>query len=124
MTEKLKVSREVADAIEYLRTTVADEAIMKDHADTVVNNSPWAKKCAPLNKISLLDMASMLTNGYEVEMTSHERIMKAYNAAKRTKNGSFARTNDATYCYHSGVMTGITTALDTLGIKIKGVNDK
>ena len=118
MTEKLKVSREVADAIEKLSDLDASQILMAHSIE-----GGWPQKTNALNELSMEQLATALIAGYEVEMTSHERIMKAYNAAKRTKNGNFARIDDATYCYHSGVMAGITTALDTLGIKIKGVND-
>ncbi|MFD2868503.1 hypothetical protein ACFSY7_08325 [Kurthia populi] len=118
MTEKLKVSREVADAIEYLgKVGCAFEEAMESHVSTGWSNFSDERVIA-LGGLTSKELATALIVGYEVEMTPHERIMKAYNAAKRTKNGSFAS------CYHSGVMAGITTALDTLGIKIKGVNDK
>jgi len=117
MTEKLKVSREVADVLDGLnRKDLNTDTWLKMHSE-----GEWVSaKCKPLNTLSLEEFARALINGYEVEMTPHEQIAKAYDKARRGRNGS---TDDATYCRHSGVMIGIRTALDALNITVKGVND-
>ena len=118
MTEKLKVSREVADAIEAARKSMSDEALLTYHAEEIVTSeSFWvAKEIAALNQLSPYQLATALLVGYEVEMTSHEAIATEYIASQQDW------VNDN--CLHSkGFVEGIEFTLNTLGITVKGVND-
>lgn len=120
MTEKLKVSREVADVLDGLnRKDLNTDTWLKMHSE-----GEWVSaKCKPLNTLSLEEFARALINGYEVEMTPHELIQKAYKKSN-VKRGVSVGLNDMILAgAENGFMNGVEFTLNTLGIKIKGVND-
>lgn len=114
--KKVIVSREVAEAIEgLLKSSFYDtkEDILTAHArmsDLVKHN--WAEPYDVLNHVPLLQLAQILINGYEVELTPEEEIKKMYVNCRLSHD-----EDDDTYA------RGILYALNTLGIKIKGIND-
>ena len=76
MTEKLKVSREVADAIEYLGKVGCDfEEAMELHVSTGWSNFSDERVIA-LDGLTSRELATALIVCYEVEMTPHEMIAK------------------------------------------------
>lgn len=119
MTEKQKVSREVAEAIEFLKKEFDYnfEAFMK-----VSLNDGWHinKNCISLNKISVEDLAKILINGYEVELTPEEKVLEYFNDIKQhveyseSKGEKNKAGEDAL-----NIIRDITTIL---GYVIKGVN--
>jgi hypothetical protein len=115
MTEKVKVSREVAEAIEYLLNHehygYTKEKLLLTHAEMErFPKRTWADNSA-LNNVELLDLAAMIVNGYEVEQTPEEIIKEKYEEL-------FDYEPIDRACKDS-----FRFILDTLGIKIKGVND-
>lgn len=110
MTEKVKVSREVAEAIEFLKKEFDYnfEAFMK-----VSLNDGWHinKNCTALNKISVEDLAKILINGYEVEQTPEEKVEEYY---KKLLN------SDDTQCKNMAL--AVSHSLSLLKKRIKGVN--
>ena len=118
MTEKLKVSRYVADAIESLnRDSFTVSTNIQRHAD-----SGWkSAERAPLNTLSLEELATALIVGYEVEMTPHEEIAQLYkyHYPKAEKIGNLSEIS-----FSRGYVEGVKFTLEKLDIKIKGVNDK
>lgn len=113
MTEKMKVSREVADVLDSLnRADLSTDTWLKMHS-----GGEWRSvKSKPLNTLSLEEFARALIVGYEVEKTPHEVIAVKYNTSQ----------DDYVYnqCPHSeGFAEGIEFTLNTLGITVKGVND-
>ena len=113
MTEKLKVSREVADVLDSLnRKDISTDAWIKMHSE-----GEWAlAKNKPLNTLSLEEFATALIVGYEVGMTPHEIINSKYNTSQQdwVNNKNF---------HSKGFAEGIEFTLNTLGITVKGVND-
>lgn len=113
MTEKLKVSREVADAIERVKINFSFEEIIASQIKKNLKGAPkWTGYFKPLNNLSAEQLATALINGYEVEITPHEVIAKEY----------IGLLADTSY-YGDGFADGIEFTLNTLGIKVKGVND-
>lgn len=113
MTEKLKVSREVADVLDRLsREDISAGAWIKMHSQ-----GEWVSaKSKPLNTLSLEEFATALIVGYEVEMTPHEVIATEYIASEQDwLNNKYFNRN--------GFAEGIEFTLNTLGITVKGVND-
>lgn len=110
MTEKVKVSKEVAEAIEFLKKEFDYnfEAFMK-----VSLNDGWHinKNCTPLNKISVEDLAKILINGYEVELTPEEKIKKLFYG--------YAGENEF---HESDAQKAILELLEILEKKVEGVN--
>ena len=106
MGEKVKVSREVAEAIESAFEVSNKEQVLEDHA----RSGMWQnKEFLPLNNLSLLEMAAIVINGYEIEETPEEKFLRVYKMQLDINRLDFA--------------DGMKYALETLGIKIKGIND-
>ena len=113
MTEKLKVSREVADAIDSFRSEFGDETLLCRHAQGWEDHEP-------LCKLPMVDLATALIVGYEVEKTPHERIAKEYAIAKK----AYATDKkEAPALFNRGVMVGIKSTLRAFQITVEGVND-
>ena len=114
MTEKVKVSKEVAEAIKTL-----SENHSKDHILYLIANDKerilrrfdmYAVDYLKKNT-SPLQLARILINGYEVEQTPEEKLQALYKDCKYSHD-----SDDETFA------KGIKTALNILGIKINGVN--
>lgn len=110
MTEKLKVSRAIADALNHMPVGLSVSEILKLHVN---NPYGWCNESKPLTDLKLEELATALIVGYEVEMTPHEEIAKGYNEYF---------VGEDKYC--EGYADGIEFTLNTLGIIVKGVNDK
>lgn len=115
MTEKIKVSREVAEAIEYLLShkhyEYTKEKLLTTHAKMEkYPKRSWADEANPLNDIDLLVLAEILVNGYEVELTPHEKVREFVEGYQDIDD------------FSHGIRVGITEVLDMLNIKIEGVN--
>lgn len=123
MTEKIKVSREVADAIEYAKREGYDyETIMKIQ----IKNGWERKETAPLLKLTLRQLATALIDGYKVELTPHEIIANEYRrTVKEAVDGQAGRfkLTELGIEKRKSFVEGIEYTLNTLKITIKGVND-
>lgn len=119
--EKVKVSKEVAEAIEELRCIVRYHgywrAVMQfEEKDDV--DLRFVRMRSYFNEdVSLFIRA--LFGDYEVEKTPEEEIAELYLDCHKTMTDSVAHKD---YDKALGISTGITFTLDALGIKIKGVN--
>lgn len=125
MTEKLKVSREVADAIErYLTRNTKNYNLSLESAmeDLIVchPNVDWEDyldgEFKELENIPIYDLMQALVLGYEVEKTPHEVIATEYITSEQ----DWANNK---YFNRNGFAEGIEFTLNTLGITVKGVND-
>lgn len=117
MAEKIKVSQEAADAIEYVREHYTVNEVLETQGD---ENSSWEEKAEVLNYLSCEQLAIALLIGYEVELTSHEFVEMEY----RERLKAARKSNDIAYQWYSeGFVQGIEFVLRRLDIVIKGVND-
>ena len=117
MTEKLKVSREVADVLDRLsREDISTNAWIKMHSA-----GGWVSaKSKPLNTLSLEEFARALIVGYEVEKTPGEIIKAEYQkAADERKNSE----DDYRRQYLGGYQYGVQETLRVLELIVEGVND-
>lgn len=96
MTEKLKVSREVADAIERVKINFSFEEIIASQIKTNRKGAPkWTGYFKPLNNLSAEKLAKALIVGYEVEMTSHEVIaVEAVDKACEVADSALRHTKE------------------------------
>lgn len=116
MTEKVKVSRELATAIETaLEYCGSKNDVLQEHIDT------WSDDCIPLNSLSFLELAEILVNGYEVEQTPEEKWEGIYKEASR-KLGTFnySEHEDARI---EGLLEAIEEMTKDFNLKIKGVSE-
>lgn len=120
MVEKLKVSQEVADSIEYIKEkNYGFNGAMSLHA-----SDGWAfEETCSLSKLSMEQLATALIVGYEVAMTPYEEIAKEYKNAEQEKDACFDVSDKNLAYENQGIMSGIKFTLNTLGITIEGVND-
>lgn len=117
MTEKLKVSREVADVIDSLnRKDLSTDTWIRMHSE-----GEWVSvKNKPLNTLSLEEFARALIVGYEVEMTPAEIINSKYQKAADERKES---EDDYRIQYLGGYQYGVQETLRVLEIIVEGVND-
>lgn len=106
MSEKVKVSKEVAEAIESAKSVYSEESIV----NIAIKKSFVAEK-EPLNNINPYIIVKMLLHGYEIEQTPEEIW---------DKRKEEARNNISSHAYHEGFYEAITWAEDNF--QIKGVN--
>lgn len=117
-SEKVKVSREVADFIEGYEEHVNGSANWKDnliaeHSRSWLNCFEGLKDEAEcMRGITPFELAVILINGYEVEQTPEEKLSEFYRGRVNSPNDY-----EREYAY------GIEFTLRSLGIKIKGVNE-
>lgn len=108
---KVKVSKEVAKAIEVLRSEGnTNEKILRVLASSIYS---WVgPKSSVLNTTPFDTVAKALYVGYEVEKSPEEELASIYKYYKFE-----AYTTDMT-----AYADGIERAITTLGLKIEGVN--
>lgn len=111
---KVVVTKEVAEAIErYLDgDDTYREKLLEDHAGNYSSGANWSdfydgKVYNALDSLSLMEMAEILVNGYEVEKTPEDKVRELFESSP------FAIERKS----------GIVRTLNLLGIKIEGVND-
>lgn len=114
MTEKLKVSREVANGLEVIKKLYSIDNILKTQAKA--DEGAWIGTAEYVNDLSLSDLATALIVGYEVEMTPHEVIAAEYVTSQQDW------VNNA-HIHSKDFVEGIEFTLNTLGMTVKGVND-
>lgn len=105
---KVKVSKEVATALDTALKVMDKEKFFEEHS----NKFRWTLDIyLPLNQISNWQMSQILINGYEVEKTPEEKLISVYNHQTENKFHDNAFNN------------GVIATLEILNIKIKGIND-
>lgn len=120
MTEKVKVSREVAEAIQYLlnhksykytkKELLVNHASMRKHPKRY-----WTEETRILYDIDLFEMAEILVKGYEIEKTPHEKVHDIYREAYQKYHG----IKDIRF--HAGVAHGVRQTLKALNEEIEGI---
>lgn len=114
------VSKEVAEAIEYLQKDVeyGFSEFMR-----VKSQSGWTtSKASPLNKVEIKTLASALINGYQVEKSPEEQVREFYDKCRTNSEIAYEQGEYRQSEYLNGQVNGISLTLQMLGIKIKGVN--
>jgi len=119
MTQKVQVSREVANALDVLREKFSDDRVLSVIAREKtknVNCRLYGERIsnaieAIRTRMSPIETAKSLINGYEVDETPENKFTEWY------------RNLDA-YKYNADNLKriGADTTLELLGLKIEGVN--
>lgn len=118
--KKVKVSKEVAEAIEDVRSVNYTDFqiirdIVEDEGKTAYGTKmPVLIKFAKYSTENQQTLILALANGYEVEKSPEEELASIYKYYKFE-----AYTTDMT-----AYADGIARAVSTLGLKIEGVNVK
>lgn len=116
--DKVKVSREISDALDYETRNFSKKSIIDAH---VKHPKGWAlNENKALNDMDLDVLIRALYYGYMVEKTPEDKIADWYEELelyRANKTNPLNRIQEADF-----QMIAIKCTLDTLGIKIKGVN--
>lgn len=118
---KVKVSKEVAEAIEDVRSVNYTDFqiiqdIIEDEGKTAYGTKmPVLIKFAKYSTENQQTLFLALANGYEVEKTPEEMVAEQYRSRQRMYD-KFG--NDEDY----GAMEGIEFVAKAYGLKIEGVN--
>lgn len=115
MTEKIKLTKKQAEAIDYLKENYYEDFnyILNRHSKEEWINVAGLES---LEGLSTLELATALIVGYEVVMTPHEVIATEYAASQQDWVNN-------EYLHSKGFVEGIEFTLNMLDIKIKGIND-
>lgn len=108
MSEKVTVTKEVAEAIEYRRSKVGGGYTFEKFMMVKMAKYDFGSPVEILNTVPIETLAQALINGYEVEMTPEDKVREYY------MNGDTS--------YQEAL--GIRHTLNILGINIGGVNAK
>lgn len=115
---KIEVTKEQADAFEIALEDRGAERLLLLHART---DQPWGDEYQPLNDLSMTEMASMVTNGYTIAKSPEELIREYYD---NLIHDNWDNPRDSMeYQRASASMSATVFVLNTLGIKVPGVND-
>lgn len=109
---KVKVSKEVAEAVEFQLTKRSSEELLKRKAKHDAGHGWFINRSAVLNELSFDQLAQALYVGYEVKKSPKEELASIYKYYKFE-----AYTTDMT-----AYADGIERAVSILGLKIEGVN--
>lgn len=118
MAEKVKVSREVADGIEYALKQGTKENLLVYHASNFLKNDGkvWtAKEYLGLNQLTPEQLAIALYVGYETVQTPGEYLLHVYK--------NHLERPSCQPAWNDGFADGVKRTLEILGIPIKGIND-
>ncbi|MCP9282979.1 hypothetical protein [Bacillus safensis] len=119
---KPEITKEQAEAIEFLRKHYDDRRILELYDEDVIGHmyQMYGHDCGSLYDLDLFEFAAALINGYEIAKSPEQKVREFYEAnyAKHEKSKPYS---DDDY-YTTGVSHGIMQTLDLLDIKIEGVN--
>lgn len=115
--EKVKVTKEVAEAIEFYGEGASVgwyNAVLLDVAREQMGIGAGATKARILSRhYTMVELAEILIVGYEIEKTSEEKLAESYR-----HNYIDESPDDECRAFADG----IKFTLNTLGIRIKGVD--
>lgn len=125
---KVIVTKEVAEAIErYLDgDDTYREKLLEEHAGIYSSGANWSdfydgKVYNALDSVSLIEMAEILVNGYEVEKSPEENVRDYFTALKLREE--YVEKSGHSGSQHRQGWQSVEETLRLLGIKIEGVND-
>ena len=85
MKNKIKVTLEVANSIEHIKSFLTINEVLETHCDIKSDSfgiKKWIKESRFLNKLTTEQLATALLVGYEVEHSPEESIKLAYDYHK------------------------------------------
>ena len=122
MAEKAKVSREVAEFLKSCENSGVmyweDDLLVEHTASFVGNHVAIKDEARCLCKYSPIELAKILINGYEIEQTPEEKLVERFQYCEQRWGW---HQDDETEM--RATANAIKETLNTLGIKIKGINE-
>lgn len=113
--KKPEITKEQAEAIGFLRKYYDDRGILELYAEDNIGciYQMYGHDCGSVYELDLIDFATALINGYEIAKSPEEKVREFYVEALHTAWDERAGRD---------VQNAIRYTLETLGIKIEGVN--
>jgi len=126
MAEKVIVSTEVAKAIEAFKAMQKEKFNISDLDELLsIAADWWAREefhefedLHVVHVLKFIDFCNAFYYGYEVEQSPEELVAKTY-----WEKRNLCETSNAIKWEHDAYANGIMFTLETLGIKIRGVNE-
>lgn len=121
--EKVTLTKAQADALIHTQNIHRDKHSL-DGISSIIeyHGADWENESAPLNELSLDTLIRALYIGYEVEQTPEDSVLELYKEAEHHENENAKERHYQNTQYWSGCKRGIRDTLNTLNIKIKGIN--
>lgn len=121
--EKVKVTKEVAEAIELVKPyNTLDQIVKVSALNKWGGDEDDYAECLNSCQLPLNTLITALYIGYEVEESPEDKASEAFlDALKKRRQAHDDEDNDASYFY-KGYMTGIRFMAETFDIKVVGVN--
>lgn len=123
--EKVKISKEVADAIRLWLLNHEESSKAEFIRVFTYDKGEWWEEYKALNKIDLDTLIRALYIGYEVDLTPGDRLLKLYNKVGKEYDDEYDKEDsdcEKLRCL-SSYRIGIRDSVNILGIKIVGIND-
>jgi hypothetical protein len=114
--EKVKLTKEQANAIEYVKGRHTQNDIMWNH---VKDPSGWLEQASAMNNMDFDVLVKALYFGYEVELQPEEKLIEVFS---KYLNDGLQQWHPIAQERHHLICQGIKIAVDTLGLKINGIN--
>lgn len=115
MNKKIKVSKKMFLALEECLRISTKEELLKDH----ISSGEWiSEEFSVFNNLSILEMAEILINDYELEETPEEKLLTRFNYCSQRCGW---HQDDETEM--RATANAIKETLEILNIKIKGINE-
>lgn len=114
---KVTVTKEVAEAIESAKSIRSEEVIV-----SMSISKSFVGEQAVLNDVNPFTIAKILINGYTIEKSPEEKVREYYDTCRSNWHTADEIGDLGQAEYLNGQSSGVSIALDILGIKIEGVN--
>lgn len=121
MSDKVKLPKEIAGVIEEFKKTYIEgynwmilSAITRDPDEKISHYESILRNFAKGSEKNFIKILQALVNGYEVEQTPEDKVREIFKNPDPFHNG----IGELSASYRDG----IRDTLDTLNIKIEGVN--
>lgn len=78
--KKIKVNKTVGKALNiwFKNEYNAKERLLQNHYIFIHEGHRWSVLYEPLNNLTMLDVANIVTNGYEIELSKEEKVLGKY----------------------------------------------
>jgi len=119
--EKVKVSREVAEALGKIVAQLGMNQFVAQHIRTIDTGNAWVDgypRLKVLDTIGIDEMMQIARFGYEVEQTPEEKILKWYREQQHIWGYHLDGEVEAKI-----TVEAIEKTLKILGVKVEGVNE-
>jgi hypothetical protein len=112
--ERPELTKEQDVALQHALQGMAAHDVVRVHILNVENGEAWSKERKALDELSIDKLNRAIYVGYTVQKTPEDKVRDWYFRIKEATNGDDL---------HQVKLNAIECTLNTLGLKIKGVND-